>query len=55
MKKDIKTAEKETKEAYNATFAAAKKASGKGKEKLVRAVENIEKAEAEIEEVEEFE
>ena len=53
MKREkIKKAEKEIKEAKNATFDAAKACDDDGKPSLVRAVRDLEKAEAEVEEAE---
>jgi len=53
-KKQIERAKKEIKEAEDATFEAAKSCNCTGKESLTKAVRDLEKAEAEVEEVEEI-
>lgn len=51
-RKQIQKAEKEIKEAQDAVFEAANSCDCNGKDSLVRAARDLEKAEAEVEEAE---
>lgn len=52
--KQIKKAKKEIKEAEDAVFEAANSCNDPGKDSLVRAARDLEKAEAEVEEADEI-